>query len=380
MPGSALSKTKSTPAVSAIFSCLYHAERALTKQEIAKRTGLSLPTIYQGFSSLEADGLIVAGEDRDSTGGRRAQTFAITRRAVAGIGISLTGHSVRAVACNLFGESVPDAAIKHPLPQTRTANALNRAIATAADEMARLLDERGIRAVGIGIAVPSALDPASGRLLNTSVLQLKETSATAEDLIRGLELPAAVFNDANCGGFSQCFPRIENASFAYLSLERGVGGAIIIDGKPFEGPRGLSGEFGHICIEPGGKECACGKAGCLEAYCSTNVLSDEQGCTLDEFFERVEAGDAKASSALDVYIGHLARGIQAIHTALGCSVALGGELASYLDPYFDRICTAVDVIDPFPSEEACVLHTKHPTHGVPLGAAQLMALRFIESV
>ena len=380
MSGSESSNAKSTPAVSAIFSCLYHAERALTKQEVSKRTGLSLPTIYQGFSSLENEGLIVAGEDRSSTGGRRAKTFAITNDAVAGIGISITGHSVRTAACNLFGENIAAIDIKLPLPKTRTSASLNRAIIKAAAEATEALQERSMRPIGIGIAIPSAIDPATGCLLNTSVLKLNEQKIDSAALTHGLDLSSAVFNDANCGAFSQCFPKLENACFAYLSLERGVGGAIIIDGKPFEGPCGVSGEFGHICIEPGGKKCACGKRGCLEAYCSSNALSDDIDLTLDEFFGRLQAKDADALSILDVYIENLARGIQTIHTALGCRVALGGELASYLDPYFERICEAVAAIDPFPLGESCVLRSKHPTHAVPLGAAQLMALRYIESI
>ena len=380
MPAQKTVRPKSTPAVSAIFSCLYHATEPITKQEVAKQTKLSLPTIYQGFSTLEDMGLIEAGEDRSSTGGRRAQTFAVARKGIAAIGVSITGHSVRTVACNLFGERLTGLYLKRALPKVRTAAALGKAIAAATDEMVALLAEREIRAVGVGVAVPSALDPASGRLLNTSVLRLKETSVTADELTRELALPAGVFNDANCGGFSQCFPQIEDASFAYLSLERGVGGAIIIDGRPFEGPHGTSGEFGHICIEPGGKTCTCGKAGCLEAYCSSDVLSDEQGCTLDEFFARIAKGNTRTQDVLDTYIGHLARGIQSIHTMLGVDVALGGELASYLDPYFEKISTAVSAIDPFPTGETCVLRTKHPTHGVPIGAAQLMAARFIESV
>lgn len=373
-------KPKNSPTVGAIFHCLYRSSEPLTKQEVAAQCNLSLPTVHQGFTALEEAKLLQDGAERTSTGGRRAQTFAITRTAVATIGISLTGHSARCVACNLFGERFDDLYLKQPLPKKRTAAALNTMIAQLTDAMAAKLRARNIIIAGIGVAVPSAIDPASGKLLNTSVLRLGSGDVTAEELVDGISYPASVHNDANCGGFSQCFPVPAGTDLAYLSLERGVGGAVIIDGKPFEGPRGISGEFGHICIEPGGKTCACGRAGCLEAYCSSNVLSEERGCTLDEFFEQVGDGNVDAQGALTEYIGHLVRGIQTIHTMLGVDVALGGELASYLDPYFNQICEAVQAIDPFPTEEPYVLRAVHPHHGVPIGAAQLAAQRFIEGI
>ena len=373
---------RNTPAVSAVFACLYESRAAMTKQEVTKACGLSLPTVYQAFSSLEEQGLLEAGNDRSSTGGRRAQTFAVASGQAASIGISLTGHSARCVACDLYGETIEGLYFKQPLPARRTAKTLAASIEEIAGTMVAELKQRKIRPVGVGVAVPSALEPGTERLLNTSVLKLEkgEGELFAADLTRNLTLPCGVFNDANCGGFSQIFPNSDGVSLAYLSLERGVGGAVIINGKPFEGPRGTCGEFGHICIEPGGKKCACGREGCLEAYCSSNALSDELGMTLEEFFARAGRGEETALAALDDYIGHLARGVAAIHTALGVDVAIGGEMAAYLEPWFDRIVEAERAVDPFPAEAPCILRARHPFHDVPIGAAQLMARRFIEGV
>ncbi len=373
-------KAKSTPAVSTVFRRLYATDAPMTKQEVAKQCGLSLPTVYQAFTTLEEEGLIEPAEERHSTGGRRAQTFRVSRRNVATIGISLTGHSARCVACDLFGERIEGLYFKQPLAAERTRETLAASIQELTGAMDAELKQRGVRPVGVGVAVPSAIEPTTGRLLNTSVLRISEGGVCADDLTALLPYPAAVFNDANCGAYSQIFPATEGVSLAYLSLERGVGGAIIVDGKPFEGPHGTSGEFGHICIEPGGKKCACGRSGCLEAYCSSNVLSEELGVSLDEFFADAGRGEEKAAEVLQDYIAHLARGIQAIHTMLGVDVRLGGELASYLVPYFPEINAAVDALDPFPGGAPCAVHSKHPFHGVPIGAAQLMAARFIQDV
>ncbi len=371
---------KSTPAVSVVFKCLYNAKEPITKQEVATKCGLSLPTVYQAFSVLEERSLIDNGQNRSSTGGRRAQTFSISHNSVATIGISLTGHSARCVACNLYGERIEDLYLKQPLDAVRTPTSLAASVHKMVNAMNAKLKQRGIRVEGVGIAVPSAVDPSTGKLLNTSVLRLDGSELYARDLTARLPYPAGVFNDANCGAFSQVFPGAPNKSLAYLSLERGVGGSLIVEGKPFEGPFGTSGEFGHICIEPDGKRCACGREGCLEAYCSSNALSEEIDTTLDEFFTKVKQDDEQACAILHDYIAYLARGIQTIHTMLGVHVCLGGELAGYLAPYFFQINAAVEALNPFPSSEFSVTCANHPHHGVPIGAAQLMAKRFMESV
>ncbi len=58
-----------------------------------------------------------------------------------------------------------------------------------------------------------------------------------------------------------------------VTLGTGVGGGIIIDGKPHRGIDGTAGEIGHICVEPYGVKCGCGSFGCLEQYSSASAIS-----------------------------------------------------------------------------------------------------------
>lgn len=369
-----------TLALGSVFSCLYRSPDALTKQELSQSVGISLPTVNLALAELDEMGLLAQGPERDSTGGRPAIAYTVDRARTVFIGISVTGHSLRAVVCNLFGEEVGDPVPRRSIAGIGTAAELASAIADAACGLASALEASGSCVAGVGVAVPSAIGSHDGRLLNTKVLHLSDEAVFADDLTKGLPYPAGVFNDANCGALAERFPKADGSSYAYLSLERGVGGAIIVDGVPFDGPRGIAAEFGHICIERGGKRCACGKEGCLEAYCSSNVLSKELGCTLDEFFERVGQGDPDAARILDDYIAHLAQGIQIVRVALGCEVVLGGMLASYLIPYFDRIRDLARTLDPFDDGTAIVRLARDPRMGVPHGAADAMALRFIKEM
>ncbi len=91
-----------------------------------------------------------------------------------------------------------------------------------------------------------------------------------------------------------------------------------------------SGEFGHMCIHPGGLKCNCGRRGCLEAYCSTSRISDDFGITLKQFFLGLDEGNQEYSQSWDTYLDDLAIGIGNINSALDCGVALGGKLSQFL--------------------------------------------------
>ena len=89
-------------------------------------------------------------------------------------------------------------------------------------------------------------------------------------------------------------------------LGEGVGGAYINASAIRNGVHNRGGEFGHMVIHPGGKQCLCGKKGCFEAYVSEKVLSSELDMTLDNFFELAAQGNKNNSNVLDEYMDNLA--------------------------------------------------------------------------
>lgn len=87
-------------------------------------------------------------------------------------------------------------------------------------------------------------------------------------------VPAVLENDATAGALGEYrYGAAADADTAlYLTLSTGVGGGAVIDGMLHRGAAGNGGEFGHLTVRPGGRLCACGRRGCLEAYASgTNI-------------------------------------------------------------------------------------------------------------
>src|SRR5690606_21974221 len=68
----------------------------------------------------------------------------------------------------------------------------------------------------------------------------------------------------------------------YLTLSTGVGGGSIIDGHLHRGAAGNGGEFGHLTVRPRGRDCLCGRQGCLEAYASGTSIAARANDLLTE--------------------------------------------------------------------------------------------------
>ena len=90
-------------------------------------------------------------------------------------------------------------------------------------------------------------------------------------------LPIFVANDANGAAYAEAvWGSGEGASsLVAITIGTGVGGGIVFDGAMWEGSNGFAAEIGHMIIEKGGRLCACGRRGCLEAYCSATALIKE---------------------------------------------------------------------------------------------------------
>ena len=78
----------------------------VTKQELERELGLSLPTITQNLRALEDDGLIRKGELQDSTGGRKAQNYEFNPDHRTAIGVVMRSNELRLCAINLYGNVI----------------------------------------------------------------------------------------------------------------------------------------------------------------------------------------------------------------------------------------------------------------------------------
>ncbi len=359
-----------------IYRCLYDTPEGCAKQELADRLGLSLPTVHQNLSELLRAELVRADGVRESTGGRPAARLRVAENARFALGVSVSGNHFRLLAANLRLEEIAYRKCDHP--RTDDTACLGRWLAEATEQFLTDFGLNREKLLGVGIALPGVLDAERTRLVSAPTLRLRDPDL--RPLADALPYPCVFRNDATSGGYAEWFARQDRASIAYLSLEGGVGGAVLLDGAPYAGVNGRSGEFGHICVEPGGLPCPCGRQGCLEAYCSSAQLSTDLGITVEQFFAGLAAGNLAYRTLWGDYLEHLATGIAAIRMALDCDVVLGGYLAQHLAPYLPELRRLVARRDPFDDEAAYVRLGQYPRHAVPLGVALHFIRQFLDQL
>lgn len=259
------------------------------------------------------------------------------------IGIDLGGTKIEGIA--LDGEGVPLDRRRILTPRgdyDATLDAVERLVAAIESAC-------GARGT-VGIGMPGAISPATGLVKNANSTWLNGLPL-ADDLARRLQRPLRIANDADCFALSEA---VDGAAAGRRTvfgviLGTGVGGGIVVDGRPLTGPNAVTGEWGHNPLpwpEPGespGPDCYCGRSGCIETFLSGPGLAADylraEGGDLEapRIAAAAAAGDFGAEAALARYEGRLARGLASVINFLDPdAIVLGGGLSN-LDRLYDGV-------------------------------------------
>ena len=358
-----------------IFRLIYNSDK-ISRQEIADRLGLSLPTVNQNLKLLMKDGLIEYVGNFTSTGGRRAQAITINNNARKAISVNIKADYINVDVVGLKGQIIYSMDVKaHFSKSSAYIEKLTDAVRHAADYVGADADD----ILGVGITVPGILDDEKQILISAPPLKAKNYDFAK--LISAIDYPVVVMNDARAEAYADhWFNGKPEDEKIYIMLGEGVGGAYINASAIRNGVHNRGGEFGHMVIHPGGKQCLCGKKGCFEAYVSEKVLSSELNTSLEDFFAQAEKGKPDYVDMLEEYIDNLALGINNIYTMMDCDIVLGGTVAPYIKRYEDRIKECL-VNDYSFDTDADYLKISDDGGGKSgLGAALSFVARFIDGV
>lgn len=182
-----------------------------------------------------------------------------------------------------------------------------------------LLEKRGIdmdQCVGAGIGVPGTIDRKAGIVRYSNNIRWAQVNVVSE-IGKYLPIPIHIANNADCAALGEAVAGAgkECQDVVMLTIGAGIGGGVILDGQIYQG-RGVGGsELGHMVIVEDGKECTCGRKGCLEAYVSVKALTKEaeaasgRKLTPEEIFRAAGEGDEALKKVTEDYIRKLGTGI-----------------------------------------------------------------------
>ena len=243
------------------------------------------------------------------------------------IGIDIGGTYIKGGMIKYDGTLV--ASDKLPTYAENGVNDLVEIISRLVDGLIKQTGIKRKEIIGVGIGSAGAVDRARGEVCFAANLGIQKVplAAMVEEKT-GFRVKIA--NDANCAcvGEWKFGGGKEYSDIILVTLGTGVGGGIIIGNQLFEGNCGAGGEIGHMLLYKGGRQCSCGRKGCLEAYASAkalveialeemkkdkftklwNVLDESKMITPQVIFEMAKH-DKLAKKIIDNYIQNLGEGL-----------------------------------------------------------------------
>ena len=394
-PGAHRPKAHADVRISNMSLILRHLQTspALSRTRLARETGLSKATVSTLVAELCSRGLLIEEEpDLSGNVGRPSTGLRTAPRTAAGIGLEISGASLLLSITDLTGEVIarrcelvadtghnPDTMIEH--------------VAAMLSQALEQLTQQGTTVPGIVLAQPGIIDYTDNTVRYSSTLEWHDVAvadrvrnAVAHRLGPGRSVPTITLeNDAKLAALAtyERYAQDGVRNLLYLSGSEGIGAGIISDGHLLRGWLGLTGEVGHMPVEPEGLECRCGRRGCWEtrsglqalisAYPPSDAVRDET-TSLDE---RIDAGDAELTRRLELSQRALARALAILTDVLNPEViVLSGYLAAFADVFASPTASALR--DRLLDQRAAVrLETSHLGQWASSYGAALVALESV---
>ena len=317
--------------------------------DIAKELQLSIPTVTKFVSELMNDNYILDLGKQNTPGGRKPNIYGLNPNAGYFVGVDVEVKKVLLATIDFCGNVIDEGyVVRYNLEDTE--EAFDRLCEIVQDYIHQLeIDTSKVLQVGINLG--GRVNPKTG--FSYSFFHFYDKPLT-EKIEKRIGIPVNLENDSRAMMYGEFLAGVvkNEKNILFININWGLGAGIIIDGKPYYGKSGFSGEVGHVCALDNEIICNCGKKGCLETeasgYAIERMLHERkaQGCTsilwdmmeehgeflLSDFVEAVLREDVLAIEIVE-HIGFvLGRWVAGLINLLNPEmVILGGPLSATQD-------------------------------------------------
>lgn len=243
------------------------------------------------------------------------------------LGVDLGGTKIEAVVLRARDDGAFDE-LDRARCDTLASEGYERVLDQCATLVERLENKHTNSSLPVGVAMPGGVRRSDGTIKNANAICLNGRPFR-QDLCRRLRRDVRFDNDANCFALAEALlgagrPYRDGVLFGVI-VGTGVGGGLIVHGRPWSGLHGIAGEWGHHPVHTGptARECYCGQRGCLEAYAS--------GPALERHYFALR-GERRGSREIIALRGHDAAAEECVQ--------------SLLHAFARAIATLVDIVDP----------------------------------
>ena len=359
-------------------------ERQVSRADLARRTGLSPSTVSAIVGDLERSGLVQSTGEGLSRGGRRPTLLGFFDDAFFIIGVELGATHVLVTLTNLRGQVRIARQGAHAVQgDPDGALALVRSFI---DDCLRAERVPRRRLLGIGVAVPSPVHPATPGRLSPLILPAWSGFDVQAHLAGAYNVPVFVDNDANMGALAEGWWGAGRSGddLTYIKVATGTGAGYVIHGEVYRGAGGTAGEIGHLAVDPSGPRCMCGLNGCLAMFIGSPAIralarermTGERGRTptVADIVKSAKAGDPAARTIIDEvghYLGIAVAGL--VNLMNPAVVVFGGEITAVGDLLLDRLRETVrERTLSLSVNETRLVTSNLGEHAIAVGAATLV--------
>lgn len=319
-----------------------HLHGPRSRSELVRITGLTRSAIRGLIGEFAAAGLV--SEDRAAPLGTPGRPSALVRlnpdRALV-LALEIAVDSLAVALVGLGGEVRALARVDRERGHTT----LEQIVADLV-ELAAIVDARPAARevlVGVGVSIVGVVRRSDGLVSMAPNLGWRD-APLVERLATALRVPVpiAVANDADLGALAELRRGAARGAddVLFIAGEVGVGGGLIVGGRPLTGEAGYAGEIGHIPLNPNGSRCGCGSIGCWETEIGEGALLARAGyppdggrAAVEAVLRAAEAGSPVARGALDA-VGHwLGVGLAGLVNVFNPGLVVLGGRFSRLYPF-----------------------------------------------
>ena len=310
---------------------LIRTSQPISRADLARSSGLGRSTVSQIVEQLIGENWVREGAMGSLPRGRRPTMVGLNGDLVA-IAVDIHPRQASVALVDLNGRLLS----RWPVPITSDPAASMRLIIECMQRIRPTAPHQSTE--GIGISLPGRVNPTTQRLIFAPNLKWPEFDI--KKMVEAkMELPVFLENDATaCLLAERTFARMDGVRDAVLiAVAEGVGTCILANGQLFSGHDGMAGEFGHICVDPNGPRCGCGKNGCWEVFSSSRAAlryyrelkPKGPAVTFQELLNRAEDGDSAAAQALSMQAKWIGRGLRMIIASVSPStILIAGDLTA----------------------------------------------------
>jgi predicted NBD/HSP70 family sugar kinase len=305
---------------------------------VSRLTSLSQAAVTKAVIPLVAAGLVDDTLDSTLTGipGRPVSPVSVIPEAMVALGVKVNVDELIGVATDLRTRILLTRRV--PLTSHEPAAVID-AIVELCHSLGNQLDGLGSRLACIGVSVSGDVDSKYGVVRESALLGWNGVELGIE-LGRRLDPTVTVDNDVRALTVGEHWfgVGLDTSSFAIVTIGRGIGSGLHINGEVVEGAYGVAGEIGHLPLASPERVCTCGRRGCAEAVASTGAIiaavsaAHRHELTIDEISTLGREGDPAAVQAFREAGSVIGVAIASLVNLVGPElVIIGGEGVTNFD-------------------------------------------------